>query len=392
MARAQDHEGQDSELRLGSVDGSVDRELMPCQGSAEYVDGHILFVHDNILMARPFDSESLEFLGPAQPILGEVMSIPAAHLSIVSAAATGVLAYSSGGGGFGNSQLYEVDPFGGTEQAVNTPLITFGFDLDPQGKRLAMALPDQQNGTFDIWLLDLERDLRTRLTFNPESELQPVWSPDGQWLVFASDEDGRANLYRKRASGTGSSERLFTSDQEVYPTDWSADGALISFTLTDSLGSFNLGFFDVQEGAVRMFREHASYSTGMGRFSPDGKWVGYLSDETGEPEVFVESLVPEGGALPGFHRGGILPGLVSRGRPALLPGQAGRDHGGARLPGPAGRAGIRGPGAGGRTGGEYQRRHLHGEPQHRRHHGAKSHPGPAKHPAEPGDQLAGITG
>ena len=307
VVRAQSTSGQASELRLGSVDGSVDRLLMPCQGSAEYADGHILFVHDGVLMVRPFDPESLEFVGSAQPLFDGVMTIPAADLSVMSAAGTGLLAYSSGGGEFGNSQLFVVDLQEKTETPLHKPLITFGFDHEPVTNRLVLSLPDKTNGTFDIWILDMERDLRTRLTFDPESELAPHWSPDGQWIVYSSDESGVTNLFRRKASGLGKAEKLFDSPVEVYATDWSADGSLIAYTDTDSAGVFHLGLFDTAAGKARAFRPPQGYNTGMGRFSPDGRWIAFLSTETGPPEVFVESLEPEGGRYRISASGGYFP-------------------------------------------------------------------------------------
>jgi serine/threonine protein kinase len=307
VSRAQNSNGLDSELRLGSLDADLDPSLMPCQGSVEYAAGQILFVHDSILMARPFDSGSLVFTGPARPILGEILSIPAAHLSVISAVDAGVLAYTSGGGSFGNSQLFRVNPAEGTDEQIFQPLVTYGFDLNPAGTSLAMALPDQKNGTFDIWLLDIARNLPTRLTFDPESEMQPVWSPDGQWVVYSGDQTGRSNLFRKRASGTGSSELLFASDQECAPTDWSPDGNLICLTTTDTLGQFRLDIYDFSQGEARQLHPGVSYSEGMGRFSPDGRWLAHLSNETGQVEVFVESLESEGGRYRVSANGGFFP-------------------------------------------------------------------------------------
>jgi Tol biopolymer transport system component len=286
---------QDSELRLGSLDTDDDMVLMPCQGSVEYAAGHILFAHDGVLMARPFDPEAAAFTGPARPMLGDVLTIHAAHLSMFSATDGGLLAYTSGSGDFGSDHLFRVNPETGASTPVFEPIVTIGLDFSPAGETLALSLADMQTGTFDIWLLDVERDLPTRLTFDTESERVPVWSPDGQWLVYASDQAGRRDeLYRKRTNGTGGAEKLFDTNLDCMPSDWSPDGDLITFTTTDSLGRLRLNVFDLTAGEPRLLHPEARHSEGGARFRPDGRWLVYMTDETGETEVFVESLTRPG--------------------------------------------------------------------------------------------------
>jgi Tol biopolymer transport system component len=280
---------QDSELRLASLDTDQDVALMPCQGSVEYADGHILFAHDGILMARPFDPELGAFTGPAAPVLGDVLTIQAAHLSMFAVADGGMLVYTSGHGDFGSSHLYRIDPETGADRPIYKPLVTSGLDFNPTGTMLGLAIADMQVGTYDIWLLDIARNLPTRLTFETESERVPIWSPDGQWVVYLGDQDGVSELYRKRINGTGGVEKLFESDIDCMPSDWSSDGNLIAFTTADSAGQLRINLFDLEAGEPRPLHPGVTYSEGSARFSPDGRWLAYVSEETGQTEVFVES-------------------------------------------------------------------------------------------------------
>ncbi len=296
----------DSVLRLGRLDSPESKDLMPCQTNAVYGQGQAMFVHDSILMSRPYDLEANQFTGPSQPIMGGVLSIPAAHLSVVSMNDGDVLAYSAGSRqGFGNSQLFMMQPGVAGEIALNEPLITFGFDLSQDGKRLLLALPDSRNGTFDIWILEVDRNLRTRFTFNTETELKAVWNPDSQWVVFASDREGTNQIYRKKASGTGTPELLFESRVDCIPGCISKDGKLLAYTTTDSSGGYGLGIYDFTLDQARHLYEGVTYSEGAPSISPDGQWIAFSTNETGQVEVFVESLTPGGGRYRVSSSGGF---------------------------------------------------------------------------------------
>jgi serine/threonine protein kinase/Tol biopolymer transport system component len=303
----------DSSLRLASIDGTETKVLMPCQSSVTYAGGHILTVHDNILMARPFSMETLDFTGPARPICDEVLAIPAAHLSVVSAVDADVMAFASGGGGFGNSRMFLMDPEGQNSETVGDPLMTIGLEFSPSGDHVALAFPDRQRGTFDIWILETARNLQTRFTFATETELGPIWSPDGKWLAYASDASGRQNIYRKPVSGTGAAERIFESENDCYVNDWSRDGTKICYTQIDSSGTMKLGLFDFgPDGGPNIYRE-TTFNQLSGSFSPDGNWLAYMSNETGPMEVFVESITPGGGRWRVSSAGGLHPRWATAG-------------------------------------------------------------------------------
>jgi Tol biopolymer transport system component len=225
----------------------------------------------------------------------------------MSAVDADVLAFASGGGGFGNSRIFLIDRDGNNSQTLGDPLMTIGLEYSPSGDHVALAFPDRQKGTFDIWILEVDRNLQTRFTFATETETGPIWSPDGKWLAYSSDASGRNNVYRKPVSGTGSAERIFESGNDCYVTDWSPDGTMICYTEIDSSGSFKLGLFDFgTDGGPRAYRE-TTFNQMSGSFSPDGRWLAYMSNETGNLEVFVESIIPGTGRWRVSSAGGLHP-------------------------------------------------------------------------------------
>lgn len=291
VRNADRNQGANAVLRYAQVDGSEQKDILSCNNSAVYASGRILFVHDDgLLMARPFDSLSGEFTGPALPILDKVMAIPPAHLSVISASANGILAYSDGEGGGGTKQLFSLDLEAGKETPLGQPQITFGFSLSHDERRMVLSLPDMNAGTFDLWVRDLERDLETPLSFDPESEMNGVWSPDDQWLAYSWSPGGVQGVYRRRVDGGGEAQLVFDDGQNCTPTDWSGDGRTLALALDDSAGLTHIGVYDLEAGSFRLLHPKVNHFETGGRFSPDGKWLCYTSFETGKLEVFVESL------------------------------------------------------------------------------------------------------
>jgi len=172
---------------------------------------------------------------------------------------------------------------------------------------VAASLPDPQLGTFDIWILDLVRDLRNRVTFATHGEYSPVWSPDGKWLAYSSDVNGLNNLVRKSLEGAGKIETLLESPSDLYPMGYSPDGRKLVYAGVDSVGKSQIGILDLETGEAVLIHEGVNYSEGGGSFSSDGRWLAYVSDETGNFEVYVESVTPGEGRWRVSSNGGGHP-------------------------------------------------------------------------------------
>ncbi len=288
--------GNETALRLASLDGTVNRELISSQTDAVYAAGHVLHVHEANLMSRPFSLDSLEFTGPPRPLLGGVLALQAAHVATVSASDAGVLTYVGGSGVFGRSQLQWHRGGGEPDGALPHDLLSpQGLDLSPDGTRLAVSQADERNGTFDIWIYEVGREVGARFTFDNESELSPTWSSGGGWIAYAATVSGDDVIYRKRASGAGQPELMVRIDGSATPSGWSSDDRRLLFSVVDSSGDSDIWVHDLDHPDTLRPLRATPFLEGQARFSPDDRWLAYTSVESGRPEVFVEALAEGGG-------------------------------------------------------------------------------------------------
>ena len=178
-----------------------------------------------------------------------------------------------------------------------------------------MEIADPRTGAIDIWIEDLARGVRTRLTSGKSTQDSPVWSPDGSQIVFTSDRNGHFDLFRKSSDGAGNDEPLLASDDSKGPTDWSADGRFIAF---DRVGPKPGDRREVWAFSVPDRRAfpilQTVFNESSGRFSPDGHWLAYCSDNSGRSEVYVRPFPERGAAWRISVDGGTQPVWRSDGK------------------------------------------------------------------------------
>jgi len=174
-------------------------------------------------------------------------------------------------------------------------------------------MPDPQSKNWDIWVMDLARGVRTRLTFDPASDYGLVWSPDGGRVAFGSNRKGHFDLYVKNASGAANEELLYESGVDKWPRDWSRDGRFIVFTLLDLKGKTNYDIWVLPLFGDRKPFPYlqTQFNERSARFSPDGHWLAYTSDETGSYEVYLAPF-PVGGAKWQVSQGGGIEPMWTR--------------------------------------------------------------------------------
>jgi eukaryotic-like serine/threonine-protein kinase len=279
-------QSEKDEVYFASLDGADNRPLFRSLSSAIYANGFVLFARGSQLMAQKLDPVSGKLSGDPQVLTSGVANDLSTWHMDASASGMGLLVMGSGGAP--DWQLVWVDRTGKRIGVVADKLSNLQFArLSPQGDRVALVI---DSGTNDIWVLDLARGIRTRLTFGPVANGFPVWSPDGKWIVYGSERNGRNHLYRKLADGSGAEELLLDDDQALIPGDWSMDGKYILY----SRGPFFANGAEIlllpvegdRKPQVIVPRSANSYA-GAGRLSPDGRWLAYASDESGQAEVYV---------------------------------------------------------------------------------------------------------
>lgn len=292
-------------IYVAALDSRERKLLVPGGSNPTYAQGHLLFVRGQTLMAQPFDVDRLELTGEAVPIaedvaVGGTTAIPAGF----TVSERGVLAYQTGsrdagGGGAGYvSRLVWFDRTGKEMGSLGDEARSGHVALAPDGRRVATSLIDPARRTPDVWIFDIARGLRSRFTFEPGWEYAAVWSPQGDRIAFAATKSGPGDLYQKASSGAGAEEALLTDDRLKTPRDWSPDGRFILFSVaTDGRGS-DLWLLPLFGDRKPFPIIQTPFSDMTGVFSPDGRWIAYMSNESGRYEVYVVPFPGTAGGRP----------------------------------------------------------------------------------------------
>jgi Tol biopolymer transport system component len=271
-------------LYYASLDGKENRPLFPCQSNAVYAAGYLLFARGDQLMAQSFNSSNGSLGNEPQIVAKGVMNDVATWHMDASASEQGLLTFASGGNG--DWQLLWMDRNTKQLSSIADKLTNLQIArLSPQGDRIAMQI---DTGVNDIWILDLARGVRTRLTFGPVANMFPEWSPDGKWIVYTTDRNGRSNLCRKRADGSGAEETLLTDELPTMASDWSRDGKYLIYQ-RGPVGSTEIWALPLEgdRKPILVVPRAANSLTVWGHLSPDGHWLAYTSTESGVPQVYV---------------------------------------------------------------------------------------------------------
>jgi Tol biopolymer transport system component len=282
-----------SSVMATSVDGGEVRELLPLPSQAEVADDQLFFVREGTLMAQPFDSGRIELDGEAVPVAEAVMEIPGAAVAVFSVSASGVLAYQSGEAE--SATALEWRDRDGQPDGLLGDLAPYGGALiSPDGRHAVVKIPDPSTGMQDLWIYDIERNIRTRFTFDASDDTWPLWTPDGARLYFSSNRNGTYAIFSKEISGAGEVEPVFAGDRDLFPTGISPNGDLLVFMTTGGDTRADLYVLALQDDGEPSPIRETEFSDGVGVVSPDGRWISYNSDESGQFEVYVTTF-PEPG-------------------------------------------------------------------------------------------------
>ena len=248
--------------------------------------GHLVFVREGALFGVPFDPDRVEITGSAVPVLPLVRWDRADGGAQVAFSARGDLFYVRGDPPTPTYSVLAVDRDGKTTPILPEPGTYANPRFSPNGRYLSLTVWKDRN--WDIWLYDLTREVFTRLTFHEAAETEQVWSPDGEYLAFSSDRDGRDQVFRKRWDGSGGEELLAAADVDLYASSWAANGTLLA-----TGGVFDVYTLSLEDKTVQPFLAEA-YDEKDAIFSPDGRWVAYMSRQSGRPEIYVRPFAGGG--------------------------------------------------------------------------------------------------
>jgi serine/threonine-protein kinase len=304
---------EDASIVAYSIASGQRKKLVQGGYYGRYVpSGHIVYMHEDTMFAVPFDWKRLEVTGSPTPILEGITANPGDATMQLSFAESGTLMYVPGHSGFRMVSIYWMDHEGKFTPLRETPGDYFMPALSHDGKRLVLAISDGKKN--DLWVQDLARDTLTRLTFDGNN-VGPIWTPDGQRITYAHlDKPGISDLYWIRADGTGTPFRLVSTNTRLYPASWHPNGKVLTLergvyaaesgTYTVSIeGNDNQGWTVGQPKPLLT----GSSTTWESSFSPDGRWLAYSSNESGDFEVYVRPFPDTGGKWQISTGGGRYP-------------------------------------------------------------------------------------
>ena len=301
-------QNENNGIYLGSLESQEQRLILRADTSAAYASGYLLFGREGTLMVQPFDEKSFQLTGDAFPVAEHLQFDVVITRAIFSVSENGVLIFQSSAAG-GDSRLIWFDRSGKQTGQLGQPGLYFQPQFSPDGQKLAVASFDIRAGSADIWLYELARNVPTRFTFDPASEVAPIWSPDGSTIIFSSNRKGPYDIYQKASTGAGSEEVLLESDETKTVNSWSADRRFIVYTSADAKANTKEDLW-----ILPLFAEHkpfpflrTQFNESFAQFSADGHWIAYVSDESGSNQVYIAPFPGPGGKWQASSVGGTEP-------------------------------------------------------------------------------------
>jgi serine/threonine protein kinase len=307
-------------IYAASLDSNERKFIVATDARAAYVrPGQLLFMRGDVLMAQPFDLRNLKLQGEPRRVADHIERMEGHRElqgAIFSASPNGVLAWRHGNSP--EAVLQWLDRSGKRLGVVGEVADYSNPSLSPDDRRLAIGIRNPQTKTRDIWIFDLLRGTRTRMTFDPADDLDSIWSPDGTRIAFTSDRLGQRDIYQKLVDGSSPDQLLLGGKGgRKNVEDWSPDGRYIVYNY--QIPPFQVGLFVLPLAGERkpMPFVNTQFIAQQAQFSPNGRWLAYGSFESGRTEVYVQGFTLDpaqprgkwqisstGGQLPRWRRDG----------------------------------------------------------------------------------------
>lgn len=294
--------GSEQALMVGTL-GSLDAKLI-LKGvtTAIYSSGYILFLREQTLLAQPFDPKSLELSGEATPIAEHIAVNGATGAADFSAADNGTLVYQTGDAA-GTWDLLWYTRDGKPAGTVAQQERYYYPNLSRDNTRVAVSLFNGTQGVADLWILDLQRGAKSRLTFGPGTQLSALFSPDGKKVFYSSNFKGTNHIYSRAADGSGSEQTILEDpDVSTVPYSFSPDGHYLVYTsrqVADPKSNVDIWVLPMSSDGKPSGKPFPIVQTPFDdvnpEVSPNGKFMDYQNIESGRNEIYLTSF-PSGGA------------------------------------------------------------------------------------------------
>lgn len=303
---------------VASLDGRETKFIRHSASNSIYAPpGYLLSVFQGSLIAQQFDTKALRLGEQSVPLAEHVAENATVHRGLFSVSRNGVLVYEAGSTMGGRYRLVWLDRNGKQIGETGTPAGYINPRLSPDGRKLAVSIISPAAASGGIWIFDLTAGTSARLTFSLAVINGPTWSSDGKTIVFVSNETRDFHLYRKPADGTGTVTPVLIDDAAENQPCFSPDGRYVVFARRATHGVSRPEIW-----AVPLFGDSKPFpvvqtSSGPGvaapELSPNGKWLAYMSSESGRDEILIVPfghgsgkwlVSPNGGELPRWRGDG----------------------------------------------------------------------------------------
>jgi len=251
--------------------------------------GYLLYMRGNTLMAQKFDTGKLALVGDPYPIAQNLLTNFVIASAMMTASQSGILAYQNSGGTTGTQQIVWFDRRGKQVGVLGEQNNYLMPKVSPDGKKLAVSIAASNYSTANLWVFDLARGTKSRLTFSSATDGYPSWSPDGKRIAFQSNRDGTSHLYQVASDGSMAVAPLLVDSFSEGEPDWSSDGRYILFVRRKEDSKAHAEIW-----ALPLFGKRKPFPVVQSPFgssepalSPDGKWLAYVSREGGITNVYV---------------------------------------------------------------------------------------------------------
>jgi serine/threonine protein kinase/Tol biopolymer transport system component len=271
---------------IQSLESGKRKELFAGVAARYLPTGHIVYgtLDGDTLFSVPFDPVKLDVTGGSAPRIAGMLN------PFFAVSDSGTLAYIPGVANDAPASgrtLVWVDRMG-KETPINAPPNFYTVpDISPDGTKVALAANIDEN--MDIYIWDIARENLTRLTFDKKTDIQPIWTPDGKRIVYMSNRDGMFGIYSQAANGTGEVvKHCSVPDLHLLPWSWSHDGkTLVIAEMSADYQKVDIGTLSMEANGARKLLLKEDYMENHPQISPDGRWMAYFSDESGEWGIYV---------------------------------------------------------------------------------------------------------
>ncbi len=296
---------------VASLDSSTARRLVTARSRAVHAPGYLLFWREGALLAQAFDETTLDVRGNPVAVANAVGLNPLTNQGLFSVSDSGTLVFFAGA--VGESELVWVDRAGRRIGNPGPKGVFNSLSLSPDATSVVYDQAEPRNRTLDLWRLDFAHGIPSKLTFHPSHDMFPLWSPDGPRIAFNSLREPPPQLYELNANSAGTEKRLLKTNVPAGPSSWSSDGSLLIYQTVHPQTGGDIWALPLAGKPEEYPVVDTAADERYGTLSPDGRWLAYISNETGTYEVYAESfpatgfkrqLSTQGGYEPHWRRDG----------------------------------------------------------------------------------------